>query len=318
MQKLSIGATGIQVSALALGCLNFGSRTDKVTSYRLLDEYQEAGGTFLDTSNNYAFWNEGCVGGESESLLGQWMKERGNRDRMIIATKVGAKPTFVGGGFEHIEGLSRKAIEQAIDESLLRLGVDYIDLYYAHIDDTNTPLEETLEVLDGLVRTGKVRAIGCSNYPLSRIVEARGISDVHNWSSYACIQQRYTYLHPRAGADFGIQISADEELLTYCEGREDFSMLAYSPLLNGAYTRQDVTLPSQYDDRAAQARLRVLSEVAAETEGTPNQVVLAWLLQKSPTTIPLIAVSSSEQLSENTGSLDIRLTEEQLERLNKA
>ncbi|MDQ0088520.1 aryl-alcohol dehydrogenase-like predicted oxidoreductase [Paenibacillus anaericanus] len=318
MQQLPLGATGMKVSALALGCLNFGSRTNKEMSYRLLDQYQDAGGSFLDTANNYAFWNDGCVGGESESLLGQWMKERGNRSRMTIATKVGAKPTFPGGGFEHKEGLSRKAIEQAIDESLRRLHTDYIDLYYAHIDDADIPLEETLEVMEGLVRAGKVRALGCSNYSVSRIEEARSISQAHNWTSYSCIQQRHTYLRPNRDADFGVQLSADDDLLKYCERHEDFSILAYSPLLNGAYTREDVPFPEQYEGPEVQARMRVLKEVAAETEGTMNQVILAWLLQNTPSTISLVAASSFEQLRENLGSLDIRLTQEQLERLNKA
>ncbi|MGF7050710.1 aryl-alcohol dehydrogenase-like predicted oxidoreductase [Paenibacillus sp. DS2015] len=318
VQQLPLGNTGLKVSALALGCLNFGSRTNKETSYRLLDQYQDAGGTFLDTSNNYAFWNDGCVGGESELLLGQWMKERGNRARMFVGTKVGAQPTFPGGGFENKEGLGRKAIEQAIDASLLRLGTDYVDLYYAHVDDADIPLEETLETMDGLVRAGKVRALGCSNHSVSRIQAAQKISSDHNWTSYSCIQQRHTYLHSNPGADFGPQISADEELLRYCESHEDLSFLAHSPLLNGAYTRQDVSIPEQYEGPGVQARMRILNEVAVETEGTLNQVVLAWLLQNTPTTISLIAASSSDQLRENLGSLDIRLSQEQLERLNRA
>lgn len=318
MKQVSLGTTGMKVSAMALGCLNFGSRTDKATSYRLLDDYVEFGGSFLDTANNYAFWNDGCVGGESESLLGQWMKERSNRNLMFVATKVGAKPTFPGGGFENKEGLSRKAIEHAIDESLKRLGTDYIDLYYAHIDDADTPLEETLEAFERLVRAGKVRALGCSNYRVSRIIEARNISSAHNWAPYSCIQQRYTYLRPNPGADFGVQISADEELLRYCQSRDDFSLLAYSPLLHGSYTRREVPIPKQYEGLQTQARMRALNEIAEETEGTLNQVVLAWLLQNAPSTIPVIAASSLDQLQENIGSTVICLSDDQLERLNNA
>ncbi|WP_341417076.1 aldo/keto reductase [Paenibacillus filicis] len=315
---MKLGHSGIEVSALGLGCLNFGSRTDKETSYRLLDQYVDAGGNFLDTSNNYAFWNEGCIGGESEALLGAWFKERGNRDRIVLATKVGAKPTFAGGGFEHKEGLSRTAIERAIDESLLRLKTDYVDLYYAHIDDGNTPLEETLEAMDGLVRAGKVRALGCSNHWTWRIEKARSISLANGWTSYCCLQQRFTYLRPKPGADFGVQISLNDELLGYLKHHEDFALLAYSPLLNGAYTRSDVALPAQYEGLDSQARLKVLAEVAGETGATLNQVVLAWLYQGIPRTISIIAASRPEQLAENLAAPHLLLSAEQLHRLEQA
>ncbi|WP_312117204.1 aldo/keto reductase [Brevibacillus reuszeri] len=318
MRRLPLGSAGLQVSAFALGCLNFGSKTDKITSYRLLDHYRDAGGTFLDTANNYAFWNKGCVGGESELLLGQWMRERHNRSHMFVATKVGAKPRFPGGGFENKEGLGRKAIEQAIDASLQRLGTDYVDLYYAHIDDVHTSLEETLETFDSLVRSGKVRAVGCSNYQLSRVIEASNISREKNIVSYSCIQQRYTYLHPKSDADFGIQVSADVELLEYCSRNKDIVMLAYSPLLHGAYTRQNEAFPIAYEHPSTQKRLSVLKEVATEVGGTLNQIILAWMLQHSPPTIPVIAASSSKQLQENLDSLTLHLSQEQMHRLHQA
>ncbi|MFD0677503.1 MULTISPECIES: aldo/keto reductase [unclassified Paenibacillus] len=318
MHKLSLGKTGMKVSALGLGCLNFGSRADKAASYRLLDQYRDAGGDFLDTSNNYAFWNEGCVGGESELLLGQWLKDRGNRNSIFLATKVGANPIFPGGGFENKEGLSRRAIEKAIDESLMRLKTDYVDLYYAHIDDENTPLEETMEAMDGLIKAGKVRALGCSNHWAWRIEKSKGISLANHWTPYCCVQQRYTYLRPKPGADFGVQLSVTDELLNYCKTHDDFSLLAYSPLLNGAYTRQDVSIPEQYEGPDTQARIKVLTEVASETGGTLNQVVLAWLLQNTPRTIPIIAASKPEQLQENLDALNIQLNQEQLHRLNTA
>lgn len=317
MQQMKLGATSLQVSALALGCLNFGSWTGLSDSYRLLDQYVDAGGSFLDTANNYAFWNEGCIGGESESLLGRWMKERGNRGQMFIATKAGAKPAYPGAGFENMEGLGRKAIEAAIDESLRRLGTDYVDLYYAHIDDTSTPLEGTLEALDELVRKGKVRAIGCSNYSLTT-ERGPGHQRSGGLTPYSCVQQRYTYLRPRRDADFGVQVSADEELITYCRNRDDLSLLAYSPLLNGAYTRKDVSIPESYGGSESLSRLEMLKEVAAETGGTMNQIVLAWMLHSDPAVIPVIAASTPEQLGENLGSLDIKLSREQLERLNQA
>ncbi|RUS47429.1 aldo/keto reductase [Cohnella sp. AR92] len=318
MQRHSLGATGLRVSDFSLGCLNFGSRTDKRTSFRLLDRYKEAGGNFLDTANNYAFWNEGCIGGESESLLGEWMRVSKNRSELIVATKVGAKPTIPGGGFDQIEGLSRQAIEKAVDESLLRLGTDYVDLLYAHIDDTDTPLEETLEAFDRLIKQGKVRALGCSNYRFSRLLEAKEISAARGLASYSCIQQRYTYLRPGIDADFGIQVSADDDLLEYCKKNDDFTMLAFSPLLGGLYGREDAEIPEAYRSEEQWVRLQTIRQAAREIGATPNQVVLAWMLQNVPRVLPLVAVSDLAQLEENLGALSIKLDAELLERLNRA
>ncbi|WP_270166926.1 aldo/keto reductase [Paenibacillus sp. SYP-B4298] len=318
MRQLSLGKSGPQVSALCLGCLNFGTNTDKSLSYRLLDQYLEAGGNFLDTSNNYAFWNGTGVGGQSETLLGEWMKERGNRNHIFLATKVGANPTVPGGGFASKEGLSKKAIHKAVDESLKRLQTDYIDLYYAHIDDMDVPLEETLDAFNQLVQSGKVGAIGCSNHYTWRLEQARSISQSRGFASYQCIQQRYTYLRPRPGADFDVQISVSEEMLKYIETHEEIALLAYSPLLNGAYSRQDRPIPVQYAGPDAETRIAVLQEISKETGATHNQVVLAWMLSNSPVTLPVIAASSTEQLRENLQALDVTLTQEQIKRLNEA
>lgn len=318
MRQLTLGKSGPQVSALCLGCLNFGTKTDKSLSYRLLDQYVEAGGNFLDTSNNYAFWNGAGVGGQSETLLGEWMKEKNNRNRIFLATKVGANPTIPGGGFPAKEGLSKKAIHKAVDESLKRLQTDYIDLYYAHIDDMDVPLEETLEAFDQLIQSGKVRAIGCSNHYTWRLEEARSISQSHGFAPYQCIQQRYSYLRPRPGADFDVQISVSEEMLKYIETHEEIALLAYSPLLRGAYSRQDRPIPVQYTGPDAEARIAVLQEISKETGATHNQIVLAWMLNNSPVTLPVIAASSTEQLQENLQALDVTLTQEQIKRLNEA
>lgn len=318
MRKLTLGKSGPQVSALCLGCLNFGTNTDKRISYQLLDQYMDAGGSFLDTSNNYAFWNGDGIGGQSESLLGEWMKERGNRNRIFLATKVGANPTVPNGGFSAKEGLSKKAIHKAVDESLKRLQTDYIDLYYAHIDDWNVPLEETLGAFDELVKAGKVGAIGCSNHYTWRLEQARNISQARGFAAYQCIQQRYTYLRPRPGADFGVQLSVSDEMLKYIETHENIALLAYSPLLNGAYSRQDRTIPSQYNGPETEARIAVLQQIAEETSATCNQVVLAWMLNNSPVAIPLIAASTPSQLQENLQALEVKLTQTQIERLNQA
>ena len=313
MKQLPLGDTGIDVSALSLGCMYFGSRTDEATSYGLLDQYAAAGGHFLDTANCYAFWMDGCVGDESESLLGRWMKSRNNREQMFIASKVGARPLDT---HDSVQGLSAAVIHDNLAASLERLQTDYLDLYYAHLDDHNTPLEETLGVFAELVEAGKVRYIGCSNTHASRIQQARHICEQHGWPAYCCVQQRYSYLQPSPGADYGSQVFVDHTLLDYCRSHSSVSLLAYAPLLGGAYTREDRELPAQYQWPENEARLAALDEVCHETGATRNQVVLAWLMQGSPRVIPVMAASNSSQLEENLQAANLDLTDRQMMRLN--
>jgi len=310
MRSVPLGNTSVKVNAFCLGTMNFGSRTDKKTSFELLDKYFEAGGTFLDTANKYAEWVPGYVGGESESLLGEWMKERDNRDELFIATKVGLEYLGVD------RGLKAYQIMKEREKSLNRLGVDTIDLYYAHCDDRNTPLTETMETFNRLVTAGEVRYIGASNYLAWRLEEARWISRTHGWAEYCCIQQRYSYVRPNPGARFDYpQIAANEDLLDYCRSR-GITLLAYSPLLNGAYTRPDRSFPKQYLSPDTDARLAALKAVAEEVGATVNQVVYAWMVQSDPPVIPLIGASTIEQLEENLGAIEVTLSTEQMKHLN--
>lgn len=309
MRTVPLGEAGVQVSALCLGCMFFGTRVDEAASMRLLDRYMEAGGSFLDTANNYALWVPGGRGGESEALLGRWMRRRGNRDDLFVATKVGGAPG---------EDLSRTAIRAAIDASLRRLETDYVDLYYAHVDHRSVALEETLGALGEFVAAGKVRHIGCSNYAAWRLERARRISDAHGLPRYCCIQQRHSYLRPRPSAGFGVQVVADDELLDFCSANPEVALLAYSPLLSGAYTVPDRAVPDQYLGADTDARLAALYHVARATGATVNQVVLAWLMATTPPAIPLIAASTEAQLDENLGTLALALTPDQLETLDAA
>jgi aryl-alcohol dehydrogenase-like predicted oxidoreductase len=309
MRTRPLGNTGVEVSALCLGAMYFGSRNDQVTSYRVLDQYVDAGGTFIDTANIYAHWVPGNKGGESETLLGKWMRERKNRDDLFIATKVGF-------GYPGVErGLRAEQIETEVEKSLKRLGIETIDLYYAHKDDRDTPLEETLEAFHRLVKAGKVRFLGASNFVDWRLEKARWVSRTHDWPRYVCIQQRYSYLRPKPGADFDPQVAVNDELLDYCES-EGVTLLAYSVLLNGAYTREEREFPEQYLGPDTTARLEALYAVAKEAEITPNQVILAWMLQRD--VIPLIAASATAQITENLGALDVALSLDQMRRLNEA
>ncbi len=313
MRTVPLGHTGEHVSALCLGAMYFGTRQDEATSFNLLDQYVDAGGTFIDTANIYAHWIDGFSGGESEALMGRWMKARGNRDQVFIATKVG----FEYSGVTH--GLSPRQIEQECDKSLKRLGIDTIDLYYAHVDDRETPLRDTLEAFNRLVESGKVRHIGASNYLAYRLERAHLLSKQEGWSDFCCVQQRHTYLQPRYGMKVvAAQESVSEELLDYVRGRGDFTLLAYSALLAGGYTRADRGVHETYSTPDNKARQLMLEAVAHETSATPNQVVLAWMMQNNPPVLPLIAASTSAQLAENIGALDITLSADQVARLDGA
>ena len=311
MKTVQLSQSGVEVSIYCLGAMYFGSRTDKTMSYRLLDQYVAAGGSFLDTANIYAWWVPGFKGTESETLLGEWLRERKNRAQMFIASKVGF-------GYQEVErSLRARQIETECEGSLKCLGIDTIDLYYAHVDDRNTPQEETLEAFDRLVKAGKVRLIGASNFLAWRLEEARWISQTHGWAEYCCIQQRYSYVRPKPGASFDPQLAANDDLLDYCRGRA-LTLLAYSPLLGGAYTRPDRPFAEQYLGPDTDARLKVLKKVAQEVGATLNQVVLAWMVQSDPVVIPLVAASTPQQMQENLEALEIKLSAEQMAYLNEA
>lgn len=311
MRTTPLGASGVDVSIYCLGAMYFGSRNDRTTSLRMLDRYVDAGGAFIDTANIYAWWVEGFRGGESETLLGEWMRVRGNRDRLFIASKVGFQ-------YDDVQrGLSAAQIETECEKSLRRMGIETIDLYYAHVDDRNTPMHETMEAFDRLVRAGKVRFIGASNFMAYRLERAHTLSKQNGWPDYVCLQQRHTYLRPKPGASFDPQLSLTDELVDYCRANQ-VTILAYSSLLSGAYTRPDRPMPEQYRSPDADARLAALRDVAAAHNVTPNQVILAWLTQQEPPIIPVMAASTDEQMEENLAALDLRLSAADMQRLNTA
>lgn len=309
MKTQKLGHTGVDVSSLCLGAMYLGTRNDKPSSYRLLDQYLDAGGTFIDSANIYAHWVSGFYGGESETLLGEWMRERGNRDKVFIASKVGFPYSGVP------QRLQAADIETECNKTLKRFGIDTIDLYYAHVDDRNTPLEESLEAFNRLVQAGKVRYIGASNYLAWRLEQAKWISQTNGWAQFCCIQQHYTYVRLRPGTHVDPQKMVNDDLLDYCS-QTNLTLLGYSVLQAGAYTRSDRRLRPEFSMPDNDKRLDTLRAVAAESSATVNQVILCWMLQRG--IIPLIAASDEAQLSENLDSLKFQLSEEQMERLNKA
>jgi aryl-alcohol dehydrogenase-like predicted oxidoreductase len=311
MRTVPLGSTGVDVSIYCLGAMYFGTRNDAASSYRLLDQYVDAGGFFIDTANIYSHWVEGFAGGESETLLGEWLRARGSRSRMFIASKVGFEYGSV------TRGLRAWQIEEECNKSLRRLGVETIDLYYAHVDDRSTPQEESLAAFDRLVRAGKVRFVGASNFLAWRLAEAHALSTANTWPQYCCVQQRHTYLRPKPGASFAPQIAANEDLLDYCRNNP-VTLLAYSSLLSGAYTRPDRTIGEQYLGPDADARLEALHAVAAAHGVSANQVILAWMMQGSPTIVPVMAAGSEAQMDENLAALDLVLSVEEMDLLTNA
>jgi aryl-alcohol dehydrogenase-like predicted oxidoreductase len=311
MRTAPLGHTGVQVSIFCLGAMYFGTRNDAASSYRLLDQYVAAGGSFIDTANIYAHWVEGFRGGESETLLGEWMRQRGNRSRLFIASKVGFQYPSVA------RGLTAAQIEEECNKSLRRLGVETIDLYYSHVDDRSTPPEETLAAYDRLARAGKVRFIGASNFLAWRLAQAQAVSAANSWPAYCCVQQRYTYLRPRPGTSFDPQLAVNDDLLDYCRST-GMTLLAYSSLLSGAYTRSDRAIAEQYLGADGEARLAALREVAAAHNVSPNQVILAWMMQSDPVVVPVMAAGSEAQMDENLDALELTLSADEMQLLNSA
>lgn len=311
MKKIQLSQTGVEVSCLALGTLRFGTRNDYEESAQLMDMYIEAGGNFIDTANCYDQWCSQGKGGESEVTVGRWLRDRGLRDKLFIATKVGF-------GYQNIpDGLAASTIISECEQSLRRLGKDHLDLYYAHKDDPNTPLEETLSAFNKLVKDGKIRFFGASNYLAWRLADADAIADKKGWSSFTCVEQRCTYLRPNPGADFSPQQIADRNLMTYCDARGK-TILPYTPLLRGAYVRSDRPIPTPYHSPDTDTRLAVLQKMAKELGATPNQVVLAWMMHRNPPLLPVFSARTPQQMQENLSALDISLSVEQWQKLDQA
>jgi aryl-alcohol dehydrogenase-like predicted oxidoreductase len=311
MKQIQLSQTGINVSCLALGTLRYGTLNTYDESAELMDIYFDAGGRFIDTANSYNQWYPQGKGGESEVTIGRWMRERNNRDQLFLASKVGF-------GYPGVEdGLAAKTIISECESSLRRLGTDHLDLYYAHKDDPNTPLAETLEAFDQLQKAGKVRLIGASNYLAWRLADADAVCDRKGYPRFTCVEQRYTYLRPVSSADFGPQKLIDENLATYCDAR-GMTMLPYTPLLRGAYGHDEKAIPASYHGPDMEARLKALHDVAVEQDATIFQVILAWMMQRQPPLLPVFSADTPEHMRENLKALGIILTAEQMTRLDTA
>jgi aryl-alcohol dehydrogenase-like predicted oxidoreductase len=314
MRKL--GRTGLRVAALCLGGNTFGWTTDQTASEAVLDAYVAAGGNFIDTADVYARWVPGNSGGESEAALGLWMAERGNRQAVVIATKVMGP---MGPG-PNDTGLSRQHIVQGLEASLRRLRTDYIDLYQAHWDDKETPLDETLRAFDDLVKMGKVRYIGCSNYHAWRLTRALWESDTHGYARYESLQPKYNLV---------FRDEYERELEPLCL-EQGVGVIPYSSLasgfLSGKY-RSGEPLPKTaraggvektYMNERGFRVLAAVEKVAAAANATPAQVSLSWLAHRPGITAPIASATSVVQLKELVGAIELKLDAEATKALDQA
>jgi len=310
--KRELGKSGIHVRPLMFGGNIFGWTVDEPTSFKILDAFLDAGFDFIDTADVYSRFAPGNQGGESETIIGKWMQQRGNRSQVILATKLGSD---MGDGKK---GLSRKYIFQAVEDSLRRLQTHYIDLYQAHRDDPDTPMEETLDAFAALVREGKVRAIGASNFTAERLEQALEISKTHGYPRYESLQPLYN-LYDRA--------EYEQKLEPVCV-RHKLGVIPYFALAAGFLTGK---YRSEADVQGARARmiakymnergfriLKALDEVSAETRLKPAVIALAWLIARPSITAPIASATNLEQLQDLFQAVEVNLDPALIEKLNQA
>ncbi|MBA3939894.1 MAG: alcohol dehydrogenase [Sphingopyxis sp.] len=309
MTEKALGQSGLSIESFVLGGNVFGMTADRAASFAVLDRFVEHGGGMIDTADVYSVWVPGHKGGESETMMGAWLKESGARDRVLIATKVGMMEG----------GLRPDAIRGAVQGSLDRLGVDVIDLYFAHKDDPDVPLDEVLGAFGELVDSGLVRAIGASNYSADRLAEALRVSDAKGLPRYTVVQPELNLLDREQyeGALQQLCIDRDLGVVTY------FSIA--SGYLSGKYRSADDLGQSPrgarvqpYLEGRGPAMLAVMDRIAAETGATLSQIALAWVARQPGVTAPIASATTVAQLDELLGSLDLDLSDDHLAALAAA
>jgi len=312
MQRRKLGKSGLEIAPLMFGGNVLGWTADEATSFRLLDRFVDAGLNAIDTADVYSAWAPGHKGGESETVLGNWLKARGGRDKLVIATKVGMDRKQGG-------GLARAHILAKVEESLKRLRTDYIDLYQSHIDDAVTPLEETLATHDELVRQGKVRAIGASNYTAPRLAEALQVSGAKRLARYESLQPHYN-LYERKGFEEALEPLVLNEgigVIPYYSLASGFLTGKYRP--NGDFTQspRGAGMKAMLNERGLRI-LAALDEVADATKSTPASVALAWLMARPSITAAIASATSRPQLEELIAATRLTLDDEAIRRLDRA
>lgn len=311
--RRKLGNSGLEIAPLAFGGNVFGWTVDEPTAFQLLDAFVDAGFDFIDTADVYSAWKPGNQGGESEIILGNWMQKRGNRAKVLIATKVGAELA------PDKKGLSKAYILRAAEDSLRRLQTDYIDLYQSHRDDAGTPMEETLEAYAQLIQQGKVRALGASNFTAERLIEARKVSKMTGLPTYESLQPLYN-LYDRADYEQNLEpVVTAQEL-----GVIPYYALA-SGFLTGKYrSEEDLAQSSRgggvkkYLTERGFRILDALDQVAKQCGSTPARVALAWLIARPSITAPIASATSLAQLHDLVEATRLELAPDAIERLNQA
>ncbi|NPV20266.1 aldo/keto reductase [Bradyrhizobium aeschynomenes] len=314
MKHRPLGRSGLTVPPLCFGCNVFGWTVDEAASFRLLDKVLESGISFLDTADVYSRWVPGHAGGESETIIGKWMKLRGNRDKIILATKVGMD---MGDGKV---GLKADYIARAVEDSLRRLQTDVIDLYQSHKDDEATPQEETLSAYDRLIKAGKVRVIGASNFSAERLQAALDISKANGLPRYESLQPEYS-LAERASYEGALQRVCEDNgvgVITFFSLAAGFLTGKYRSEADlGQSPRGTRAIPKYMNERGMRI-LAGLDAVARETGAQPAAIALAWLLAKPSVTAPIASATKPEHVDTLVAATQLALTPEQVARLDKA
>jgi aryl-alcohol dehydrogenase-like predicted oxidoreductase len=313
IEKRRLGRSSLQVAPLVLGGNVFGWTADEAKSFEILDAFVANGFDFIDTADVYSTWVPGHQGGESETIIGKWMKQRGNRSRVIVATKAGMEMPGRG------KGLSSAYIVRAVEDSLARLQTDYIDLYQSHRDDPATPVEETLEAFAQLVRQGKVRVIGASNFGPERLAQSLTASTQHGWPRYESLQPEYNLVE---------RANYEQTLEPVCQ-REGLGVIPYFSLAKGFLTgkyRSEADLSKSprgagvksYLDQRGMRILAALDAMAAQYRTSPTAVALAWLLARPSITAPIASATSVPQLESLMAAARLQLDAAAVEQLDRA
>ncbi|PPK99683.1 aldo/keto reductase [Parapedobacter indicus] len=312
MEKIKIGSSDLEVAPINFGGNVFGWTLNEAESFSILDAFVDGGFNFIDTADTYAWWLNG-TGGQSETIIGNWLKIRGNRDRVVIATKVGSETK------EHGFDISKRHILKSVDESLRRLQIDHIDLYYTHYDDNKTPVEETLLAYDEVIKAGKVRYIAASNVSPERLTESFGLAEKKGLPRYVALQPHYNLVER---ADYETDYAPLAE-------KYDLTVFPYWALAAGFLTgkyRSEADLGKsvrgggvkKYLNPKGMEILAALDQVAAKHQSTPASVSLAWLLAQPHIGAPVVSATSKRQLETIFAAPALKLDHEDLERLDQA